>query len=215
VPVIADLASEYDLRGFLAAGTDVAIYSAHKFLSGPTAGIVAGRKDLVRAAFLQNLGIGRGMKVGKESIVGVIAALEAWETRDHAGVRAREQRHLDLWIARLEGLPGVAAEIVPDPTDNPLDRVKLALDPREARITAWDLADALARGTPPVIVRDHEAEHGFFYLDPCNLHDGEAEVVAERLIAELARARAGNGPPGRSYAERRRARIAGLLRWPD
>jgi hypothetical protein len=47
------------------------------------------------------------------------------------------------------------------------------------------------------------------------LHEGEAEVVAERLVAELARARAGNGPPGRSYAERRRARIAGLLRWPD
>ena len=48
------LASEYDLRGFLASGADIAIYSAHKFLGGPTAGIVAGRKDLVRAAFLQN-----------------------------------------------------------------------------------------------------------------------------------------------------------------
>jgi L-seryl-tRNA(Ser) seleniumtransferase len=215
VPVIADLASEYDLRGFLAAGTDIAVYSAHKFLSGPTAGIIAGRKDLVRAAFLQNLGIGRGMKVGKETIVGAIAALEAWEKRDHKAVRAREQGHLDLWIARLKGLPGIIAEIVPDPTDNPLDRVKLAVDPREARITAWDLADALARGVPPVIVRDHEAEHGYFFLDPCNLHDGEAEVVAERLEAELARARAGNGPPGRSYAERRRARVAGLLRWPD
>ena len=83
---------------------------------GPTAGIIAGRKDLVRAAFLQNLGIGRGMKVGKESIVGAIAALEAWEKRDHAAVRAREQGHLDLWIARLKDLPGVTAEIVPDPT---------------------------------------------------------------------------------------------------
>ena len=51
VPVIADVASEYDLKGFLGAGADLAIYSAHKFLGGPTAGIVAGRKDLVRAAF--------------------------------------------------------------------------------------------------------------------------------------------------------------------
>jgi D-glucosaminate-6-phosphate ammonia-lyase len=215
VPVIADLASEYDLKGFLAAGTDIAIYSGHKFLSGPTAGIVAGSKDLVRAAFLQNLGIGRGMKVGKETIVGTIAVLEAWEKRDHAAVRAREQGHLDLWVARLKGVPGVRAEIVPDPTDNPLDRVKLAVDPAEARITAWDLADALAQGNPPVIVRDHEAEHGYFFLDPCNLHDGEAEVVAERVATELARARAGNGPPGRSFADRRRARIASLLRWPD
>ncbi|HYC13240.1 MAG TPA: aminotransferase class V-fold PLP-dependent enzyme, partial [Stellaceae bacterium] len=136
VPVIADLASEYDLKGFLRRGADVALYSAHKFLSGPTAGIVAGSKALIRAAYLQNIGIGRGMKVGKETIAGVIAALEAWATRDHAAVRAREQRHLDLWIARLKGLPGVAAEIVPDPTDNPLDRVKLRIDPASALITA-------------------------------------------------------------------------------
>ena len=87
MPVIVDAASEYDLRGFVAAGADIAIYSAHKFLGGLTAGIVAGRKDLVRAAYLQNGGIGRGMKVGKEGIVGAIAALEAWAQRDHAAHR--------------------------------------------------------------------------------------------------------------------------------
>ena len=90
VPVIVDAASEYDLKGFLSRGADIALYSGHKFLGGPTSGIVAGRKDLVRAAYLQNRGIGRGMKVGKESIAGVMAALEAWERRDHAGIRARE-----------------------------------------------------------------------------------------------------------------------------
>ena len=98
--MVADLASEYDLQGFLAAGADLVVYSAHKFLGGPTAGIVAGRKDLVRAAFLQNSGIGRGMKVGKEGIAGAIAALEAWERRDHAAIRALETRHLELWLAR-------------------------------------------------------------------------------------------------------------------
>jgi L-seryl-tRNA(Ser) seleniumtransferase len=97
VPVIVDAASEYDLQGFLAQGADIALYSSHKFLGGPTAGIVAGRKDLVRAAFAQNGGIGRGMKVGKEGMVGTIAALEAWEKRDHALVRARETAYLELW----------------------------------------------------------------------------------------------------------------------
>ncbi len=78
-------------RGVLAAGADLALYSSHKFLGGPTGGIVAGRRDLVRAAFLQNGGIGRGMKVGKEGIAGTIAALEAWERRDHAArPRARD-----------------------------------------------------------------------------------------------------------------------------
>jgi D-glucosaminate-6-phosphate ammonia-lyase len=89
VPVIVDAASEYDLRGFLRRGADVVVYSGHKFLGGPTAGIVAGQRDLVRAAYLQNHGIGRGMKVGKEGMAGTIAALEAWENRDHAAVRAR------------------------------------------------------------------------------------------------------------------------------
>lgn len=50
VPVILDAASEYDLRGFLAKGAGLVCYSGHKFLSGPPSGIVAGRKDLVRAA---------------------------------------------------------------------------------------------------------------------------------------------------------------------
>ncbi len=215
VPVLADLASEYDLRGFLAAGTDVAIYSAHKFLGGPTAGIVAGRKALVRAAFLQNLGIGRGMKVGKEGIVGAMAALEAWEKRDHAAVRGQEYEHLRLWTARLNGLSGVTATIVPDPTNNPLDRLKLSLDPERAGITCWELADALAAGDPPVIVRDHEVEHGFFYLDPCNLHPGEAEIVADRLVAELEKARRHPRAPSYSATERKARRFERLLAWPD
>ena len=215
VPVVADLASEYDLKGFYAAGADLVIYSAHKFLGGPTAGIVGGRKSLVRSTFLQNSGIGRGMKVGKESIAGTIAALEAWETRDHAGVRKLETSYLDLWVKRFAGLPGVTATIIPDPTDNPLDRLMLKVDPEAARITAWELADALAAGDPPVIVRDHEAEQGFFQLDPCNLHPGEADVVADRVIHELGEARKRNRPQQYSIAERKARRFERLLRWPD
>ncbi len=215
VPVVADLASEYDLKGFYAAGADLVIYSAHKFLGGPTAGIVGGRKHLVRSAFLQNSGIGRGMKVGKESIAGTIAALEAWERRDHAGIRRTEQSYLDLWMKRFAGIEGVTTTVIPDPTDNPLDRLMLSVDPEKARITAWELADQLAAGNPPVIVRDHEAEQGFFQLDPCNLHPGEAEVVADRVVHELAEARKRNRPQQYSHVERKARRFERLLRWPD
>jgi L-seryl-tRNA(Ser) seleniumtransferase len=215
VPVIADLASECDLRGFLKAGADVAVYSAHKFLGGMTAGIVAGRKDLVRATFLQNYGIGRGMKVGKESIVAAMAALEAWARRDHAGIRAKQRGYLNLWTSRFSPLTGVKAEIIPDPTGNPIDRLKLSVDPERAGITAWDLADALAAGDPPVIIRDHEIELGFFEMDPCNLHEGEAEIVARRVVAVLETARGRNDRPTRSAAERKAARFERLLRWPD
>ncbi|MBN9983330.1 aminotransferase class V-fold PLP-dependent enzyme [Rhizobium laguerreae] len=215
VPVIVDAASEYDLRIFLEQGADIALYSGHKFLGGPTSGIVAGRKELVRHAFLQNMGIGRGMKVGKESIFGVMAALEAWENRDHAGIRERETGYLHLWKRTLDGRPGLTALIEPDPTNNPLDRLRLIVDPEQAHITAWDLADALAKGSPPIIVRDHEVEHRYFYLDPCNLHPGEETIVAERLAQELDKAGASNEIIATPIENRSRHRFDGALRWPD
>ena len=160
--------------------------------AGRLRGLLPGSKDFVRNIYLQNRGIGRGMKVGKEGIAGVIAALNAWKVRDHDGIRAREKAALDVWVETLAGRPGVTATIVPDPTDNPLDRLKVAVDPEMARITAWDLASALAKGERPVIVRDHEAEHGHFFLDPCNLHPREEHIVAERLVEELERAQRSN-----------------------
>ncbi|WP_274631410.1 aminotransferase class V-fold PLP-dependent enzyme [Arvimicrobium flavum] len=209
VPVIVDAASEYDLQRFLRQGADIVIYSGHKFLGGPTSGIVAGRKDLVRAAFLQNRGIGRGMKVGKESIAGVIAALEAWENRDHEGIRQRETAALRLWERTLAGLPGIKASMVPDPTDNPLDRILIEIGP-ESGYSAAGLAKALSQANPPVIVRNHEVERGHFYLDPCNLHEGEAEIVAESLKTVLA------ASPKPDYATMViRKDTSGLLSWPD
>ncbi|MEB2845458.1 aminotransferase class V-fold PLP-dependent enzyme [Rhizobiales bacterium RZME27] len=215
VPVIVDAASEYDLRIFLEQGADIALYSGHKFLGGPTSGIVAGRKDLVRNAFLQNMGIGRGMKVGKESIFGVMAALEAWEKRDHAGIRERETGYLNLWKQTLDNRPGVTALIEPDPTNNPLDRMRVIIKAEEAHITAWDLAAALRSGATPIIVRDHEVEHNYFYLDPCNLHPGQETVVASRLAEELDKARASNEIIATPFEDLSRHRFAGALKWPD
>ncbi|WGS48705.1 aminotransferase class V-fold PLP-dependent enzyme [Paraburkholderia sp. D15] len=218
VPVIVDAASEYDLKRFIAAGADLALYSAHKFLGGLTAGIVAGTKKLVRAAYFQNGGIGRGMKVGKEGIVGTIVALEQWRQRDHVAVRARERGYLTLWRESLNRCDGVWAEIDADPTGNPLDRLKLHIDPKQAGISAWDLADALARppeGEAPVIVRDHEAELHFFFLDPCNLHPGEEQVVLARILAELERARGADEPVVTPFHRRDARRLAARRNWPD
>ena len=83
------------------------------------------------------------------------------------------------------------------------------VDPAAAGFDAAALAAVLAAGDPPVIVRDHEVERGFFFLDPCNLHTGEAEIVADRLIACLEA-----GPPAVA-ASNRRERMARLLAWPD
>lgn len=215
IPVIVDAASEYDLTGFIAQGADIALYSAHKFLGGPTAGIVAGKKAFVRACYQQNVGIGRGMKVGKEGIVGAIAAMQAWINRDHAAVRARETGYLQHWKQNLDGRPGVLARITPDPTGNPLSRLRIDIDPEATRIAAWDIVDALASGDVPIIARDHEVEHNYFFLDPCNLHPGQEKVVGERLVRILDEALTRNRLKPSSLAERRKAQIEPLLRWPD
>jgi L-seryl-tRNA(Ser) seleniumtransferase len=180
VPVIVDAASEYDLRGFLARGADLVVYSGHKFLGGPTSGIVAGQRALVQAAALQNRGIGRGMKVGKESIAGVMAALQAWGRRDHQAIRARERQAMALWMQALAPSAAVQCRLVPDPTGNPLDRLRVTVLPN-SDWTARRLADALAAADPPVMVRDYQTDLGYFDLDPCNLHPGEAGKVARQL----------------------------------
>ncbi len=214
VPVIVDAASEYDLTGFLAAGADIVIYSAHKFLGGPTAGILAGAKTLIRAAYMQNIGIGRGMKVGKEGIAGTIAALDAWKTRDHARIRARERAALELWQGVLAGHPGIAAKIVPDPTGNPLDRLQVDVEATRAGASALAIAAALATGDPPVIVRDDEIDRNYFQLDPCNLHEGQAGIVRDRLGAVIADAAAGRlAEPDPNTA--RNGAIESLRIWPD
>lgn len=185
VAVVVDAASEYDLRSYIARGADLAVYSAHKFLGGPTGGIVAGKRDLVRAAYLQNIGIGRGMKIGKESIAGAICAMERWLARDHDAARAEERAALDLWCKAASGIDGICAHIVADPTGNPLDRLQIDVEPLKAGTTAAAIVRHLAGLDPAIIARDHEVELNYFQLDPCNLASGQAELVAAALAETL------------------------------
>lgn len=213
VPVIADMASEYDLKGPAALGADIAIYSAHKFLGGLTAGIMAGKKDLIRAAYLQNSGIGRHMKVGKEGIAGAIAALESWRRRDHQGVWARELQIVSKWLSSLARVKGLRVEREPDWTGNPIDRVKVTVD--EAGLFAWELADRMAARDPSVRVRDDMIEHGYFFLDPCNLAPGEEHIAVEAIAAEIEAAQRKGDGCRESFAQHRGRKIARLLQWPE
>ena len=215
VPVIVDAASEYDLRRFLEEGADLVLYSGHKFLGGPTSGFGAGARQLVQAAYLQNRGIGRGMKVGKESIAGLLAALEAWKRRDHDGLRARELETLESWAGALSGRPGVSAAAIPDATGNPLSRLLVEIDPGQARITAWDLAARLTESEPAIYVRDEEVEHGRIELDPCNLHPGDAQIVAARMVEELEKAGQGAIPVATSLEQFWLQKEAAAGKWPD
>ncbi|WP_372613845.1 aminotransferase class V-fold PLP-dependent enzyme [Halomonas sp.] len=214
VPVVVDAASEYDLRGFIENGADLVVYSAHKFLGGPTAGIIAGRRDLVRAAYLQNIGIGRGMKVGKESIAGANVAMQRWLARDHAAARAKEEAVLDYWQAALADLPGVTVRKVPDPTGNPLDRLQVEVDATVTGVSAAVLAGRLGRRDSAIVVRDHEVELGYFQLDPCNLAPGQAPLVAEAVADEITHGAQPGDNESAALASPRNGGVAAYLNWP-
>ncbi|MCC3376717.1 SelA-like pyridoxal phosphate-dependent enzyme [Cohnella sp. REN36] len=209
VPVIVDAASEYDLEGFLAAGARLVVYSGHKFLGGPTSGIVAGELGLVRACYMQEKGIGRCMKVGKESIVGVLEALAQWRDRDAAAIRRAEESRIDYAYEALNRLEGLVADRVVDPTGNPITRLRVTVDAGRCGLSAESLVLRLAAGNPSIQLRAHESALGHFQIDACQLRDGEIERVCEAIAgALLDPAPPPSGSPGdRTYAS--------LLRWPD
>jgi len=154
------------------------------------------------------------MKVGKEGILATVATLQAWTKRDHAADRERQDKNLATWQAAVAGCAGLRTEILPDPTGNPLSRLRVNVDPILAKVSAWDLADLLSQAERPVIVRDDEIDQGYFEMDPCNVHDGEAEIVAKilRTVVDTAAARA--TPSSTSVHERRNRSAAALLNWP-
>ena len=210
VPVIVDASAEYDLRGFLERGADLVLYSAHKVLGGLTAGIVAGRKDLVRACYLQEQGIGRAMKVGKEGIASTIAVLRRWQDMDRGALFAAERARAGLAAAALGTPAGVAVTLEPDPSGNPVTRTRLRLDPATAGIDARRLSRLLAAGTPAIYARGHDSDPDSLLLDPCNLSDDEMMRVCARIGEILSAA-----SPGRPAAPAPVPANEDLSTWPD
>ena len=193
IPVVVDAASESDMASFIEAGADLVGYSGHKFLAGPTSGIIAGRRDLINACLLhQYHGIGRAMKVGKESIIGAMVALERWADLDHSAVQAKENTYVQQFVAGLSGISGLSVEIKPDPTGNPINRVRVSVDSDVFGLTAYQLISELAAGNPAIIVRGHEAiDFERFYLDPCNITaNDEVQTVIDaiRALGDLSQA---------------------------
>lgn len=185
VPLIVDAATqELRLRELVATGADLVSCSAHKYLGSTTAGVVAGRADLVAAVLLQHAGIGRGMKVGKEGIFGVLAAFEApmWQERDAwtAGEHRKVLRVVDL----LTGMPGTQVSTDPDPNGCPFLRVRVALG-AEAGHGAEGLKDALAEGDPSVVVRRYAFDPDCVYINATEMTDEEISTLCERLRSEL------------------------------
>lgn len=150
VPAIIDGAGQFPRAAdLLATGADAVLVSAQKYLAAPTAGLVLGTHRLVSAVRAQGKGIGRAMKPTKEAIVGVLAALEEWHAMDRAKWEADQAAKVLAFVSAANELPGLAAEVLPDPTGLPLSRALLTVS---GGIDARTLAAELQTGTPPIYV---------------------------------------------------------------
>jgi uncharacterized pyridoxal phosphate-dependent enzyme len=117
VPILVDAAAEILTvpNVHLQNGATLVTYSGGKCLRGPqTAGLLLGRKDLVRAAWVHSAphhGFGRAMKVGKEEAMGMLAAVEMWVKRDHDAEWKRWLTALDYIARRVTALDGVTTAV--------------------------------------------------------------------------------------------------------
>lgn len=192
VPVVVDAAAQLppveNLWRFTKMGVALAVFSGGKDLRGPqTTGLVVGRKDLVEAMRINgspNHSIGRPMKVGKEEMVGLLAAVKRYLALDHEARASQDDEVVSGWCAALNQFVGVHAErSFPNEAGQPLPRAKVTIDPTKARHSRDAVVRQLEQGTPAITVS--QAGSDAFYLNPMTLADGEEQVVLDRLVEIL------------------------------
>lgn len=177
VPVLVDAAAEEDLQRYPALA-DLVAYSGGKAIGGPTSGIIAGGAELIRACRMQERGIARTMKVGKETIMGLLAALHRYVEADHETERARQLAIVKALESGLEGLPGTTLTRLPDEAGRAILRLGLKLDEAQLGFSAHDLMKGLQHGAPPVVLRGHWAGTGTVAIDPRPIDLEDAKAIA-------------------------------------
>jgi L-seryl-tRNA(Ser) seleniumtransferase len=158
-------------------------FSGGKGIRGPqSAGLLLGRKDLIAAARLNappnGNTVGRGMKVNKEEMLGMLAALELYLEKDHA----KEQRDFEKRAEEIRkgatAVPGVSAEIFVPEVANHVPHVRITWDATAVGIRAGEVVRALRDGEPSIGARN---EGPALVIGVWMMRPGEEKIVARRL----------------------------------
>lgn len=193
-------------------GADLYTFSGGKGLCGPQcSGLLLGRKDLIEAALAQSCpwegAVCRPMKVGKEEIMGVLAALEAWKQRDLSELDKEWNKRVKKIAQLVETVPGVTTDIQTPEGGNRYPTLTVKWDEALFKLTVQECAQKLRDGSPRIEVltaNNPSTVPGVHEGDPkmprparpdslriisMTLQPGEEVLVGRRLRAVLSEAR--------------------------
>jgi L-seryl-tRNA(Ser) seleniumtransferase len=187
IPILVDAAADYLIvpNPYIAIGADLVAYSGGKIIRGPqTAGLLVGRKDLVKAAWANSAphhAIGRPAKVSKEEIVGMLVAVDAFVNKRDIQAEFREW---ESWYAhitqRITQVAGVSTKVVGPQRGGPFPTLHVSWDPARIGLTAGDVGKQLLDGEPRIM--SHASGKGnSFVIRPVAMRPDDYKAVAERL----------------------------------
>ncbi|MGH9753641.1 MAG: aminotransferase class V-fold PLP-dependent enzyme [Blastocatellia bacterium] len=181
----ADIPPAGNLRKYTDMGFDLVAFSGGKALRGPQcSGLLLGRKDLVEAAFLNDSpfpdSIGRGCKVGKEEIIGLLTAVELFLKRDHAADWKRWQAIIADWEAELHKVRGITLERIGPENAGNVPYLSLNWDQSARGFSHEDFLNRLREGRPRIELWDTR-DRGLC-LTPFMLEPGEEKIVIRRVV---------------------------------
>jgi L-seryl-tRNA(Ser) seleniumtransferase len=191
IPTLNDAAADVppveNLWKYTKMGFDLVAFSGGKGLRGPqSAGLLLGRKDLIAAARLNappnGNTVGRGMKVNKEEMVGMLAAVESYLQKDHALERREFEQRAETIRSSAAAVPGVAADIFVPEVANHGPHVRISWAAAAGRPTAADVVKELRDGEPSIATR---SEGDAVVVGVWMMRPGEEKIVARRLRQAL------------------------------
>jgi uncharacterized pyridoxal phosphate-dependent enzyme len=198
VPILVDAAAEILTvpNVHLENGATLVAYSGGKCLRGPqTAGLLLGRKDLVRAAWVHSAphhGFARALKVGKEDAIGMLMAVEMWVKRDHEAEWKRWNTWLDHISQRVSKIAGVTTSVSqPNGLSNRTPSLRIMWDQQQLGLSSDAVVRALNDGDPRITLvpargGGQPALTGVS-VTPYMMAAGEERIVADRLHAVLSK----------------------------
>jgi L-seryl-tRNA(Ser) seleniumtransferase len=184
----ADVPPVENLWRYTAMGFDLVTFSGGKGIRGPqSAGLLIGRKDLIAAARLNGPPngntIGRGMKVNKEEMLGMLVALELYLEKDHQKERREFDKRAEAIRAAATAVAGVTAEVFVPEVANHVPHIRVTWD-RSRGLTPNAVVNAMRDGEPSIAIR---SEGDSLVIGVWMMRSGEDKVVARRLRQELGK----------------------------